>query len=119
MEMLGLLKKRSVEGGDSSKSIELTRRGKKISTLPLPPYLATLVLEATRYGVINEVCAVISLLEAEHIFAPIKEDQLRNKLKTLIAPEGDLITFYNISREYFKNRKKGRFWCDEHGVNFR
>ena len=81
----------------------LTKLGQQMSTLPLDPLYALLLLTGAKDGNSLDILAIVSLLSVESIWVnPGRDKQgaldiARKKFTTL---EGDHITFLNIFRNY-------------------
>jgi len=112
------LKALGIVTGNSFKDGKFTQNGTRLASIPLAPQLARLVLESPKFGVMSEICAIVSLTECEHIYAFTSEDKKRAALSKYVAPEGDLHTYYNLMKQFVKEKDKKQ-WCESLGLVYR
>ncbi|CAG7729289.1 unnamed protein product [Allacma fusca] len=101
----------------SREPLELTESGNIMAKIPLDPPLARVLVNASRYSVVEPVLTVLSMLSSESLF--LTNNGKRQPLKKrFCTPEGDLIAYLKIYREFKKTATKSS-WCKMNGLNLR
>lgn len=103
----------SLSALDDSGSI--TSLGKSMSTIPLSPALARVLLAAQKEDCVSEVIDIVSCLSVDGIFLD-KSDQreeIAESRKRFGAPEGDHLTLLNVIRAYLDITEGVSKWCDD------
>lgn len=91
---------------------ELTEVGRKMVELPLEPHIAKMVIEAKKFGCVEEVCTIAAFLGMKPVFVEPSDnvDLARAKHEKFKDNDSDFLTFLNVWREYKKNGEDGN-WC--------
>ena len=120
----------------SSRSFGLTKHGRLMANMPVDPRLAKILIEAERFGCLNEMTVIASALSIQdpRERPPDRADDADKKHKEFIEPLSDFITILNIwkmyhdtckkvktgnrvkkfCREYFLSYRRMREWIDIH-----
>ncbi|WDN88337.1 ATP-dependent helicase HrpA [Desulfosarcina sp. BuS5] len=120
----------------SSGSFRLTKYGRLMANIPLDPRLARILIEAAKFGCLDEMAVIASALSIQdpRERPPDKAEEADKKHKEFIDPLSDFITLLNIwkmynktwkkvktgnrikkfCREYFLSYKRMREWIDIH-----
>lgn len=96
----------------------LSKLRRMLYKFPLQPRLAAVLFQSALQGVLEQVCSVISVIEAENLFLPNSDDVTAPGFQKFWAPEGDLITYLNIFRQFNKS-KHSRLWCEKNRLSYR
>ena len=97
--------------------LELTDDGNLMARIPLDPPLAKVLVNAKNYGVVEPVMTILSILSSESLLATT-EGKRQGLKKRFCAPEGDLVSYLKVYREYKKTATKSS-WCKMNGLNLR
>ena len=101
---------------------ELTEVGNQMSEFPLNPQFAKTLIEAPKYGVVDEMLTIVAMLSSGDPFVrPPEYAREADECKMELAhPDGDHITLLNVYNAYIQEPKSGRFkWCYNHYLNHR
>ena len=97
--------------------LKLTDVGKLMAIIPLDPPLAKVFINARNYDVMEPVMTILSILSSESLYQSLHGKKPTLK-KRFFTPEGDLITYLKIFREYRKTATKNS-WCKLNGFSLR
>lgn len=106
-------------------SYELTNTGKKLSTFPLSPALARVIIAADELNCLDETLTIISLLYIENLFhiPPNKQSEAEKMLEKFYSNEGDSIMLLRVFKAFKKtcalNKAGLKLWCAEHFINIK
>uniref|UniRef100_T1IZ17 RNA helicase n=1 Tax=Strigamia maritima TaxID=126957 RepID=T1IZ17_STRMM len=95
--------------------IKLTHTGKLMSSFPVDPCLAKIILASKDLGCTDEILTIISMMSVDSVTCDptFKKNEAAAARKKFQSEEGDLITLLKIFQAYIKvNDKKN--WCHEH-----
>jgi len=97
---------------------KLTEVGKTMAELPLEPHIAKMVIEAKKYGCMEEVCTIAGFLGMKSVFIEPSEnaDLARFKHEKFKDNSSDFLTFLNVWREYKRNGENNN-WCRDNFLN--
>jgi len=95
----------------------ITKLGEQIISIPLEPTFAAVLLKAQNFHVVEPTACILSMLCSESIFRGKDEATYNAKVK-FGEPEGDLIMYVKIFREFKKCQSKFE-WCKLNSLNFR
>jgi len=97
---------------------KLTEVGKTMAELPLEPHIAKMVIEAKKYGCLEEVCTIAGFLGMKSVFIEPSEnaDLARFKHEKFKDNSSDFLTFLNVWREYKRNGENNN-WCWDNFLN--
>ena len=109
------------------KKIFLTGRGTAMSRLPIDPRLSRMIIDAEKYGCIEEVIIIASALSIQDPRErPLEKEQEADRMhKPFINPASDFITLLNIWNRYhdirkeLKTQNRMRKFCKEHFLSYR
>ncbi len=90
----------------------ITELGRMMAQLPLDPRTARMVLEANKYGCVNEVAIIASFLSAPHVFARPKgkESEADRAHLQFVSERSDLLSLLKVWRKYIEVGKS-KDWC--------
>lgn len=93
---------------------EMTEYGKKLAKLPLDPYLAHMLFNASKQGCLNEIATIVAFISTTHIMLRPPERELEAKAahKPFENPESDALTFLNVWNAYLEH-KDDALWCQD------
>uniref|UniRef100_A0A0A9XJQ0 RNA helicase n=1 Tax=Lygus hesperus TaxID=30085 RepID=A0A0A9XJQ0_LYGHE len=100
---------------------ELTEIGKIISTFPVEPEQAKILLESPKYSCSNEILTVVAMLNTPQVFinGPSDQSSIVNEChKKFASKDSDHITLLNIYQEY-KQNLESQEWCWKNYLNHR
>eukprot|EP00817_Percolomonadidae_sp_ATCC50343_P005578 CAMPEP_0117419492 /NCGR_PEP_ID=MMETSP0758-20121206/1035_1 /TAXON_ID=63605 /ORGANISM="Percolomonas cosmopolitus, Strain AE-1 (ATCC 50343)" /LENGTH=621 /DNA_ID=CAMNT_0005200573 /DNA_START=209 /DNA_END=2071 /DNA_ORIENTATION=+ len=88
--------------GALNKSLELTLLGAQMAKFPLDPQFSLMLLKATKFGCVQEMLTILSLLSIDTIFyTPITERDEANAHKLQFASKyGDHITYLYVYKHF-------------------
>lgn len=89
----------------------LTKDGKEMSELRLEPPLARMVLNSSRYGVVNEMATIVSMLSVYGIFF-----EGFDKSSPLCDQNCDFMTLLNVFNEFIMQKNRNE-WCSRMKIN--
>jgi len=109
------------------KRIFLTDRGTAMSRLPLDPRISRMIIDAEKYGCMEEVIIIASALSIQDPRErPLEKEQDADRMhKPFVNPASDFITLLNIWNRYHDTRKelktqnRMRRFCREHFLSYR
>jgi ATP-dependent RNA helicase DHX8/PRP22 len=97
---------------------QITSLGRKMAKLPVEPRIARMILEAQKFGCVDEILTIAACLSTNTIFTrPIGfESQADDARLRLEDDRGDLFTLLKIIPLYLKQKRKDE-WCDNNFLN--
>ncbi|MEA1970492.1 MAG: ATP-dependent RNA helicase HrpA, partial [Thermodesulfobacteriota bacterium] len=109
------------------RKIFLTGKGKAMSRLPIDPRLSRMIIDAEKYGCMEEVIIIASALSIQDPRErPLEKEQEADRMhKPFINPASDFITLLNIWNRYhdirkeLKTQNRMRRFCREHFLSYR
>ncbi|MBW2630880.1 MAG: ATP-dependent RNA helicase HrpA [Deltaproteobacteria bacterium] len=109
------------------KKVFLTGKGTAMSRLPIDPRLSRMIIDAERYGCMEEVIIIASALSIQDPRErPLEKEQEADRMhKPFINPASDFITLLNIwnrhhdIRKELKTQNRMRRFCREHFLSYR
>ena len=98
----------------------LTETGKAMARLPLAPHLARMLLEAEKYGCVEEVVTVAAFLSVRTVYLRPKgkEDEADDAHDRFKKRASDMLTYLAIW-EAFESGGASNFWCRENFLSFK
>ncbi|KAI1085006.1 P-loop containing nucleoside triphosphate hydrolase protein [Whalleya microplaca] len=98
----------------------LTRLGRKMTSFPMEPPLAKVLLAAVDLGCSDEMLTIVAMLNLQDIFYRPKEKQAQadQKKARFHDPHGDHLTLLNIYNSW-KQSGYASAWCFENFIQFR
>lgn len=93
----------------------ITETGSQMSTIPLPPALARVLLAAKKEDCVSEIVDIVSCFSVDGIFLDKadKREEIAEARKRFESVEGDHITLLNVLRAYMEVRDGVSKWCDD------
>ncbi|CCG82017.1 ATP-dependent RNA helicase DHX8 [Taphrina deformans PYCC 5710] len=93
----------------------ITTIGKQMSTIPLPPALARVLLASQKEGCVLEIVDIVSCLSVDGVFLdrPDQREEIAESRKKFESVEGDHITLLNVLRAYQEVTEGVSKWCDD------
>jgi len=91
----------------------LTRRGRRVASLPLPPSLGTALVRSRSFGVQPHVLSIMAMLSVDSPFPTIAGGQ--RDAKGFAVYEGDHLSLLNCYNAYIA-AKNPQSWCQRRGV---
>ena len=109
------------------KKIFLTGKGIAMSRLPIDPRLSRMIIDAQKYGCMEEVIIIASALSIQDPRErPLEKEQEADRMhKPFINPASDFITLLTIWNRYhdirkeLKTQNRMRRFCKEHFLSYR
>lgn len=94
---------------------KITTIGQTMSTIPLPPSLARVLLAAQREACVSEIIDIVSCLSVDGVFLDKAEqrEEIAESRKRFESVEGDHITLLNVLRAYLEVDEGIAKWCDD------
>lgn len=113
--------------GALDNSGKITTLGEKMVILPVAPHLASVLVKAQEYGVLNQVIDIVSCLSVDNLLLnPPSEkrdevNSLRLDVCSLGAQYGDLIMLKELYDIYntIKEASERKRWCKEMAVSYK
>ncbi|QPG76449.1 hypothetical protein FOA43_003838 [Brettanomyces nanus] len=110
-----------------SDSGSITSLGQKMVVLPVAPHLASVLIQAKEYGVLDPVVDIVSCLSVDNLLltpSSEKRDEINIKRRdtcTLGSRYGDLLMLKELYDIYngFSDVGECKHWCREIGVSYR
>ncbi len=111
----------------AGRKVLLTDKGVAMSRLPIDPRISRMIIDAERYGCMEEVIIIASALSVQDPRErPVGKEQEADMVhRSFVNPASDFITFLNIwnryhdSRKELKTQNKMRGFCREHFLSYR
>ncbi|KAM3959053.1 LOW QUALITY PROTEIN: ATP-dependent RNA helicase DHX33 [Aphomia sociella] len=105
---------------DNEINPKLTNLGKKMSTFPIDPKYAKIILSAPEYNCLEEALSLVAVLSSENVFySPMHKREEAFKVKQkFISPLGDHLTLLNVYKGFCKAHLKKQ-WCKENYLNYK
>ena len=100
---------------------DMTSLGKRMSSMPLDPLLAKLLLTASdKYRCVNEILTIVAMLNVPNVFIrPRDSAEAADREKSKFAhSDGDHLTLLNVFNT-FKAKDMNPDWCWSSFLNFR
>ncbi|XP_059059424.1 ATP-dependent RNA helicase DHX33-like [Achroia grisella] len=103
---------------DNDVNPKLTALGKKISSFPIDPKYAKVLLTAPEYNCLEEALSLVAVLSSENVFyTPMHKREEAFKVKQkFVSPLGDHLTLLNVYKAFCKAPLKKQ-WCKENYLN--
>lgn len=106
---------------------KITELGKKMVVLPVAPHLASVLIKAQEYNVLNDVIDIVSCLSVDNLLltpSSEKRDEInamRNDTCTLGSAHGDLIMLKELFDIYntIKDPSEKKKWCKDIAVSYK
>lgn len=100
------------ELGAIDKNSRLTKKGKLMSTLPIDPCIARIILEANERNCLREIKIIGSLLAIQdpRIRPAEREKEAEEAHRKFRHPHSDFISLLNIWNNFFDETGSGRSW---------
>lgn len=107
--------------GALNDSGSITPIGKTMSTMPLPPALARVLIAAGEQDCVSDVIDIVSCLSVDKIFLDKsdKREEIAESRKRFESIEGDHLTLLNVFRAYLDLKHDSSKWCDDAHVDKR
>uniref|UniRef100_A0A7C4R642 RNA helicase n=1 Tax=candidate division CPR3 bacterium TaxID=2268181 RepID=A0A7C4R642_UNCC3 len=98
----------------------ITKLGETMAQIPLEPKISRMVVEAEKFGCIDEVCTIAAFLGGKNVFSRPKNKELEAKKahQYFMNPESDFITLLNVFKEYEENHFNSQ-WARENFLNYK
>ena len=135
LELLGAIRKffkdNNMEHNDSvnKKRItaikyELTEMGRKMAYFPLDPRLSRCILSADKFGCVEEVLKIVSILSVDSVFhgqtnTSNKKDKAEASRQKFTSADGDHITLLNVYKAFVANKSSSKEWCRENFLDLK
>ncbi|CAH1397378.1 unnamed protein product [Nezara viridula] len=105
---------------DNFDDAQLTPLGQKMSLFPLDPRFSKVLLEAEKFGCVEEILSIVALLSGESVFVNniAKREEAAAAREKFSTSAGDHITLLKIFRAYNSINTK-HAWCYENFFNSR
>ena len=99
---------------------EMTEVGKKILDIPLDPRHGRMILEAEKFGCVEEVVAIAAGLSLRRFFLrpKDKEDEADSAKRRFVDGRSDLLTAIAVMDEY-KRSGRDRRWASDNFINWK
>ena len=95
----------------------LTNLGRIMAGAPLSPEHAKVLLTSLRFYLLEPVASILGVLSSEPIFQNCSQEVEMSRAR-FYSPEGDLITYLKVLREYRRSKTKS-LMCKAHKLNSR
>jgi pre-mRNA-splicing factor ATP-dependent RNA helicase DHX38/PRP16 len=94
---------------------DLTKMGRAMTSYPMDPSLAKLILSSEDYGCSEEMLTIVSMLSVPSVFYRPKERQEESDTarEKFFVPESDHLTLLNVFQQWKSHNFSDR-WCTEH-----
>lgn len=93
----------------------LTPLGKRMSSFPMDPSLAKLIIKSVEYGCSKEMLTIVSMLSVPSVFNRPKERQAEadSAREKFFVSESDHLTLLHVYNQWQANRYS-EVWCNRH-----
>ncbi|KAJ2902565.1 hypothetical protein MKZ38_000395 [Zalerion maritima] len=97
---------------------ELTTLGRKMTSFPMDPSLAKLLITSEEYGCSEEMVTIVSMLSVPNIFSRPKERQEESDAarEKFFVQESDHLTYLHVYSQWKANGCSDG-WCTRHFIN--
>ena len=110
-----------------NRAFSLTERGKRMARMPVDPRIARMIIEAERFGCLNEtliIAAVLSIQDPRE--RPMDREKEADAVhRQFMNPASDFITFLTIWEKYHlllaesRSNSRMRKYCRDHFLSYR
>ncbi len=96
--------------------------GERMSELPIHPTLSKMLLSSGEFGCSREICAVVSMLQVETVFARAAGHSAKARVawRNFEVAEGDLLTLLNVYNAFKQQEAdSARHWCSSNFLKYK
>ena len=105
-----------------SKHGKLTSTGKRLATFPLEPSLARFLLEASKFGCLEDALTVAAMLSVEKVFyrgsRRAQEQEVSRVQQKFYHRYGDHFTYLRVYHRFKEASGSQETWCKQHYIHY-
>ena len=109
---------------------QITELGKQMHDIPVKPEIARMVIEAAKYGVLEQVASIAAFLDLKPLIRnsqdPRTREEIKYATKGFVSKESDFLTIHTILREFQtlakqskNNRDLVKPWARDHYIDIK